>query len=835
MKMIEVGTLRRTLLLTVCPLALSAALSSAHAQTTADKSGAATSGASQNLSGSGGGGETVIVTGTRSLGKKARDSTSPIDVISAATLRRSGQPNLTDALTKTDPSINIKTMGSDSAALTANIRLRGLNPNETLVLVDGVRRHGTANIVADGGPEQGSTAPDINMIPASMIDHIEVLRDGAAAQYGSDAIAGVVNIITKKTDHGLAMSAQTGANANNGDGWLYQLDADGGASFGTDGYVHLSGQVYHKDFFVSPAEDDRSNGVNFPRNSNKILGSPEETRESLGVDFGKTLLPTLWGGLQGYGQITYAHRHGEAYENYRTPSILPQVYPDGFSPLETNEENDFQATLGLKADDFYGFHVDVSSTYGEDDIKIGNKNTANPNLYKTPSSLDPSDPDYGVAPGYTPTTVLAWGESSAQWTNDINFTRPFHVMGKAMNLAFGAETRMDQYSLSAGNPGSWEAGGTQGFAGLRPQNAGTWYRDVYAAYVDLDTHPLEHWDLDFAGRFEHYTDFGNTYNGKVSTRYDFTPWLAIRGTISNGFRAPTLAEEHFSSLNVSPTGATGALAVDSAAARSIGAVPLKPERTTNASAGIVLEPIRNMSITADVYQINIRDRIVGANGPNGQAAIDAIALTGATLPVGAIENPSNISTSYFANGASTRTQGLDVNVTYLSDFHRYGRVNWTAAIDLNRTRLHHMGTDANGDPFLTAQGVGWITQATPRSKIILNAYWKIQKFDVNLRETRWGSTTDDVQYEDQAPAALQYSQTTFYQFTNTPVWITDLEIGYQINKRWHVALGGNNLFNMYPRKLPPETAYLGVQYYDLDSAQIPLTGGFYYGRVNFTF
>lgn len=793
-------------------------------------------------------GESVIVTGTRSLNTKARDSTSPIDVISAATLRRSGQVNLDDQLVKTDPSIDVKTEGSDTAALTANIILRGLNPNDTLILLDGVRRHPTSNISADAGPEQGSTAPDINMIPAAAIDHIEVLKDGAAAQYGSDAIAGVVNIITKKTDHGMNVSAETGADAVNGDGWLYQLDADGGLAFGRDGYVHFGGQVYHKDFFVRNTTDDRTsaftpsaadlaNGFtpqNFPEpgNENKIIGVPEETRETLSIAAGDTLVPNLFGGLQGFSLITYGHRHSEAYENWRTPNKLPTLYPSGFSPLETDDENDFAATLGVKADDFFGFHVNLSTTYGDDETDIGNKNTGNVDLFDG-GDTTPSDPDFGQAPGFTPTKVLAQTQRTGQWTNNLDFVKPVTLFGRPLNVAFGAENRVDIYKLGAGNPASYEEGGTQGFAGLRPQNAGNFYRDVYAGYIDIDTHPLPKLDLDFAGRYEHYTDFGDTENGKIAARYDFTHQFAIRGTVSNGFRAPTLAEENFSALNVGPTSASGDLAVNSAAARSIGAVPLKPERSTNASAGVVLEPIRNLSITADIYQINIRDRIVGAGGVTGQAALNAIQLTGTPIASGVALD--QISAFYFANGASTRTQGANIAADYFSDFRRYGTVNWTAALDLNRTRLHHLGIDSQGDPFLTEQGIGYITTASPRSKLILNAFWKIQKFDVNVRWTRWGQTTSEASYADLAPAALAFSGTQFLQFEQTPVWLTDLEIGYQLTPHLHMALGGSNIFNMLPREEPAEVGYVNVSRFDQTSLQIPITGGFYYGRLNYTF
>ena len=851
MTMTNAGSLRRFLLLTVCPLAAAATTVPAAAQVTqttptvapaapgapkapgasttetsqttktpASSAGIATSGAAN--------GESVIVTGTRNLGKKARDSTSPIDVITNATLVRTGQPNLADQLSRSDPSVSIVAMGQDTETLTNSIRLRGLNPNDVLVLIDGKRRHETSNIAADFGPDQGATPVDIDMIPAAAIDHVEVLRDGAAAQYGSDAIAGVVNIIMKKTDHGGSGSAYTGADAYNGDGWTYQLNADQGASFGSDGYVHLGGALYHTDFFVAPATDDRAASGGFLGNSNKILGEPEQTRETLSIDFGATLLPNLFGGVQGYGLITYGHRHAAAYENYRPPSKLPQVWPAGFSPLETDEENDYAATLGLKAEDFFGFHVDLSTTYGADQTNIGNKDTANVSLYQE------GFPAYGYPANFTPTTVLAQSQRNAQWTNNLDFTRPFTMWNTQMNLAFGAEERSEEYELGAGSPASYVLGGTAGFGGLLPANAGDFSRNVWATYLDYDVHPIQHLDIDIAGRFEHYTDFGNTYDGKISSRYDFTNWFSVRGTISNGTRAPTLAEENFSALNVSPTGASGILAVNSPAAKSIGAVPLKPERSTNESAGIVLQPLTNLSVTTDVYQINIRDRIVGSLNVANQPAITAIEETGASLQSGL--DPADVYANYFTNGASTRTQGLDINVSYFTDFRNqgFGTVTWTAGIDLNRSKIHHVATNSTGQPVLNAQGIAYLTTVAPRSKIVLNAFWKIDRFDVDLRQTRYGQTSDEETYEDLAPAALAFSTTQFAPFTNPPAWLTDLEVGYQIAEHLHVAVGGNDLFNVRPRRLPADQALYNVQYYDNVLSGVPITGGLYYARLNAT-
>lgn len=753
--------------------------------------------------------ENFIVTGTHASNRRARDSTSPIDVISAATLRRTGQINLTDALARTNPAVSIQTMGWDAGGLVSSIRLRGLNPNDTLVLVDGKRRHYTGDVYEDGGAQSGSTPVDLNMIPSNMIDHIEILRDGAAAQYGSDAVAGVVNIITKKTGKGLNITGQTGANAYNGDGWQYQLGIDGGFHFGDDGYVHISGQEYHTDHMVTGGVDDRTGKYDNPSES-----TPEETRENLGITFGKTLRE----GIAGYGLITYAHRHAEALEQYRLPTVAPALYPWGFNPTETIEENDYAATLGLKGDNFLGFAWDVSTVYGADEDNIGNKNTANTGLLS--------------ASGFTPTSIHISSYRMAQWTNNVDLKRNFKIANAIpVTFAFGGEHRLESYHIEQGEPASYLYGGSQAIVGLMPENAGSWSRDVYAAYADADFHPLPHWDLDFAGRFEHYTDVGNTENGKIATRYDISRRLALRATISNGFRAPTLAEEHFSSLNVSATGASGQLASNSNAAHLLGASNLKPERSTNVSGGLVTEPFPGLHVTVDVYQINIRDRIINGGNYNGLAAINAIEATGATLPE--ISNLNGVTANYYSNGASTRTQGLDLNADYLLHLHRYGNLNLSLGLDLNRTRLHHLSYDLNHNPILNAQGISYLTTASPRSKIILDAFWTIGSWDINIRQTRYGETKDNLSYADSAPEALRYSNKVFYEFKNTPAWLTDLEVGYRLSSRWHVAVGANNLFNVRPRKVPLENAYLGTDNYDLNSSGIPMTGGYYYGRINF--
>ncbi|GAA4478968.1 TonB-dependent receptor plug domain-containing protein [Gluconacetobacter asukensis] len=800
--------------------------------------------------------EQVIVTGTRAPNRHARQSSSPITVVTAATLARTGLPNLAEALARTYPSINIQAMGQNADALTSSIRMRGLNPNHVLVLVDGVRRHTSANISTGAGVNFGSTPTDLNMIPAAAIDHIEVLEDGAAALYGSDAIAGVVNIITKKKPSGLHVSATTGANAYLGDGWTAQLDADGGIRLGDDGYLHLSGQYMHRDDSVIKAIDHRlienqapagaytgsayTGSLPVPLYSNQVTNVPEETRESLALSFGKPLTDKV----EGYGLITYAHRHSQAFEQFRLPTVLPSAYPYGFEPLDVGEENDYAATLGVKGRDLFGFDWNLSTTYGADQVNLSTTNNVNLGMLKStcvPASVDPTSIyASGDGCGYVKDKFFLKGFTAAQWDNKLDFRRgftlPFHI---PLNLAFGAEHRLETYELSPGEPSSYQLGGPQAIVGLTPSNAGSWSRDIWAGYIDTDFKIMPHWDIDLAGRFEHYTDSGNTENGKISTRYDFSKRIAIRGTVSNGFRAPTLAEQHYSSAALSPTVAGGLLPANSAAARELGATPLKPERSWNLSGGFVLEPIDGFHIEVDAYQIAIRDRLVSSSTYNGTAAVSALESMGFTVPSSI--PAQNVTANYITNGASTRTQGVDIKADYTLHLQRYGNLALSAALDLNRTRVGHIASNAKGIPLLNAQAISQFTTEYPRSKLILNALWTIGDFDINIRQSRYGETKSLLTYQDWATgtcadgSSQQYSTKCWYEFKGAPRWLTDLQIGYRVNSHWHVAVGGNNIFNIRPREIPQSTRYNGTNIYDTFAAGIPMTGGYYYGRVDATF
>ncbi len=760
--------------------------------------------------------ETLIVTGTRDTRRTARQSLSPIDVVTARDIADTGQTNPTAALVQLLPSVTTPAVGIFDGAPTDFISLRGLNPNQTLVLVDGKRRHQSSFLFIDGFAD-GATPVDLDLIPPALIDHVEVLRDGAAAQYGADAIAGVVNVILKKADHGGVASGEVGQ-TEAGDGFVAQASAQGAGRLGADGFLDLAFDYRHQDHTVRNEADDRTG-----TRVTEILGDPESTRYDLGANAGIGLRS----GAQLYANASYAYRFTDVTQVYRLPSRLPALYPGGFSPHQTDFENDFSTTLGAKGTDLFGWSWDVSSTYGGDFLDVNLRNSANIALYE--------------ATGATPTGIHLFNASTTQLTNDLDLRRSVSlpVWRYPLTLAFGAEHRFETYGTGAGSPASYLFGGSQAQAGLRPEDAGPHSRVVYASYGDIGTRITRNWQVDLAGRFEHYTDFGNTFTGKISTRYEISPAIALRGTLGNGTRAPSLANEYYSALAVGPDSASGTLAANSAAAALLGASPLKPERSTNLTAGIVLHPAEALFLTLDAYQIDIRDRIVSGAGVSGPLALQALQVQG--IAVSPSLAPDDVSASFFANAASTRTRGLDATLRYRTVLGRHGAgpaardwgtIDWDAAVNANVSRITHANTTANGDSDLSAQNIAYLTTSTPRNRFTIGGRWFTERWDLILHEQRFGETKDALTFFEGPDA---YSTTRFQPFVNRPRWITNLEIGFKPLQRLRVALGANNLFDAHPSRIPPENGYYGSVPYDGGGSQIGIDGGFYYGRMTVQF
>jgi iron complex outermembrane receptor protein len=807
----------------------------------------------------------LIVTGTRATGMKAADSPAPIQVVGSTALKTVGPPDLIQAIAQNLPSFNAQGYGGDSANLSLSAALRGLSPNDTLVLVNGKRRHTNANLAVDGGsPYSGSATTDLSLIPVNEIDHIEVLQDGAAAQYGSDAIAGVVNIILKSSAEGGNLTGTGGSYyENGGDTGAWSVNV--GTHLTDKGFLNFTLEERYHDFSQQGGVDRRlfsANGTVLPTLSsvdagvvhqpgepdvNRIIGDPRYNLYNLFYNSGYD----LGGGVELYSFGSYSHREASSFENYRLPSKVSgttstgQLYfplPNGFNPTEALSEDDFSFTGGIKGE-IEGWSWDLSSTYGQDYDKIFTDGSANAQLFPVLAAASATQvlPQRNFYDG---------AFRSSEWTTNLDIVRNFDVgLTKPLVFAFGAEGREDQFELTAGEPSSYFGAGAQSFTGYDPSNAGKHTRDSYAGYIDLSADPIQNLHLDLAGRYEHFSDFGDATVGKLTGRYDFNPMFAIRGTISNGFRAPTLQEEFYSGTNVSPAFAEVQLPANSAAAQIAGFSPLKPEKSNNYSVGFVAHPMDNLQITLDAYEIDVSNRIVvtglvfgsdvsgGVNHVISQAVLNAITAHGNTLDSGI----SYAGIAVFTNGVNTRTQGAELTANYASDFGSYGHVDWTAGFNYNKTDVTKLlplpAQDFSAAPTIITQNtllspssLSALTTATPREKLVLGGYWTLDKWAVNLRETVYGdssllTTTSNITTDMKVPTA----------------GITDLDISYKVTNSIRVNIGANNLFN----KKPPEVPFLSsvnkpanggnVLNSPMTFAPYGINGGYYYGRITLSF
>jgi iron complex outermembrane receptor protein len=777
--------------------------------------------------------EAVIVTGTRQGGLKAIDSASPIQVLDSSALERTGQPDLIQAMAQNLPSFTAQAFGGDTANMTLSARLRGLSPNDTLVLVNGKRRHTTANLAVLGGPYQGGAATDLNFIPVAAIDHVEVLQDGAAAQYGTDAIAGVINIILKKDTSGGQLSTTAGRYYDEGG-----RTADGSFNVGfapnDKSFVNVSAESkYHGHSnrgdidprLVDPANlaamPSMTSADNYPY-SNRISGDAAYHLTIGSVNAGYD----LGGGTELYGNATYGKKKAEAFENYRTPNRLPDIYPNGFSPKEAIDEEDFGISTGIRGKLASGWNWDLSTTFGRDETDISVLHSGNISLYNDTGS--------------TPTDFYAGRFVASQWTTNFDTSREFDIGWKSpLNVAMGLEYRRDTYEIGAGDAASRYKEGSQSYPGFLLTDAGKHNRNDKSIYLDVSGSPIDKLKLDAAARYESYSDFGSARVAKLTGRYDFTPTVALRSTISNGFRAPTMAEQFYSATNVGPTTAFVQLAPNSAGAALVGVNGLKPEKSQNYSVGMVLKPMPAMTLTADAYSINIHDRIVGSGSLYGSGgSVNSPAVTAAIEENGNVLDPlvSTTGINIFSNAVNTRNTGAEVVLTYSSKYEGMGRVDWSAAANYNRVevrKINQAPSQLLPQTLLDKVAIADLETASPRFRMNLGALWKIGKWTINLREAIYGPSSSYASTDD----GSQYFETKIKTAA-----LTDLEISNQVTKAINIAVGANNLFNKYPNKINSDLRAIHKEEVSNSAvAQYPsfspfgINGGYYYARLTYAF
>ncbi|MFU8926588.1 TonB-dependent receptor plug domain-containing protein [Acinetobacter puyangensis] len=835
----------------------------------------------------------VIVTGSRTReNRTVASSPTPIDVISNDNIKQANQRNLLEALNNTLPSFNVPTLPGYGINSTVKAgQLRGLNSSHTLVLVNGKRRHSTARLGAGGFT--ASAPVDLGLIPTGSIERIEVLRDGAAAIYGSDAIAGVINIITKKDDHGGEVSAKYGGYTE-GDGTLQQYIAGAGFKLGDEGHVYISAQ-YDKQgaaFRDSPVPGHIQYYFPIDVNGNEVApgGSPSfgptlppgatPNPKEAGVDRNNTVFGASGGVPESelasltvdlsyplsdktelYAFASYADRETRSPQHFRFPSrdiVVRALWPDGFTPYTGVDEEDYSLQLGVKGTDLAGWDWDFSTVYGADNIDAYQYSSNSPSF-----GLDSKKDFYTGSYKYN------------SWVNNFDLKRSFEqgLLGWLTDVSLGAEYRREGYKRTAGELQSWAYGpdvdpekfangeygyvldgpnkgtlisisdaGSQADTGIRPEDTADDSRNSYALYAGLSVYPTEKLIIDTGLRFEDYSDFGDIVTGRVSSRYDFTPKIALRGTVSTGFQAPALAAQGYKATGVTVSETNRTLAVNSAAAQALGAESLKPEESKNYSLGFVFRPLRNLNIALDAYQIDVKDRISALStirASNLETDAQKAAFSSFVQSVDPSFGP-NDGIDYFINAGKTKTRGLDLTIEYLLSTDRYGSFLFTAAGNWNKTELvSRAATPAaltafgfSSDLTYNASSIANLEYLSPRFKGIVGLNWHLEKWSAGLTATRFGEIRRSTSVNVDGVSTPKV-------FNAGNLWLVDAQVGYKFTDQLSLTLNGNNIFDQKPRKLPANTVsgpgllWPFQSYSYLNNSPINAAGSFYSAALNY--
>ena len=775
--------------------------------------------------------EELVVTGTRTEGRSRLDTLAPVDVLSNAALSRQGNgAELAQALANLTPAISFPrpaiTDGSDHVRPAT---LRGLQPDQTLVLINGMRGHTSALINVNTSIGRGASAFDLNTIPTIAVQQVEVLRDGAAAQYGSDAIAGVINIRLREAREGGGAILNYGVHdtefkTSRGqrkakDGVTQSISLWQGLPLGDEGFLTVAGEYLTR---KATNRSDFANATALPLYGRPIVlgryGDPEVRGWSIYGNAGLPLNET-W---ELYGYAGYQRRDTSAAATaraYSNANNVPAVYPGGFLPKVDTDIVDYNVQGGVRGE-LAGWRTDLGVSYGANSLE-----------YYTVNSINAS---FGAA---SKRDFYSGSLDYDQLLVTLAFAREFDLgMAGPLNVAVGAEYRREGFEIGAGEPASYslgpdttKAGVSQGFPGFRPSNEVDVNRHNWSAYVDLEGEVAENLTLGAAVRFEDYSDFGSKVTGKLSARYDFSDAFAVRGSVSKGFKAPALQQQFFTytSTNNTLVGTTfqlievGTFPVASPVARALGAQPLEPETSDNYSAGMIYRR-GPFELTVDAYQIKLDNRIVlSENLPNNNTP----AATAAAIRT--ILQPFGISAArFFINGVNSRTRGVDVVARYRFDLGD-SRLDVSAALNLNDTNI----TRTPGLPTLTnlpqptflfdRQARLTFEKGTPERKIVLNSDFTRGPLGLTAKVTAYDSVL-------LPQNALGSDQTT------GNAALVDLEARYDVHENVQVALGVNNVLDEYPNFTPGAvngaTGSIGFPGY----SPFGFNGRFLYARVNVT-
>ncbi len=796
----------------------------------------------------------IQLVGSRSPKRTATNTAVPVDVIDLAEVAtQSGRIEINELLQYAAPSFNAnKQSGSDGADHIDPATLRGLGPDQTLVLINGKRRHQSSLINIFGTRGRGNTGTDLNAIPSSAIKRIEILRDGAAAQYGSDAIAGVINIVLKdRTDEVTGFVGYGVYNTNtdvntsdfqadnygvwNTDGFRLDTDKDGnqigedqnfdggsvkaginyGIGIGERGYANFTAEYISKNKTLRPAFDFRKgfgeaaiDGFNFMVNASVPVSENAE--------------------FYAFGGRNFRDTDAYAFTRNGGARVIPSIYPDGFTPRITSNITDNAVTAGFRTELSNLWNVDLSNTYGKNNFHYFIKGTLNASLEDV-----------------SPTEFDAGGHSLSQNTLNLDFSRYYEDMIEGINLAFGAEYRTENFVIFAGEEGSYgtydvsgllitdpatqiqpvdpdsgdpRPGGSQGFPGYSPANEVDRGRSNFSLYADGEFDLTESFLLSAAARYENYSDFGSTLNGKLAARLRASENFNIRGSLSSGFRAPSLAQIYY---NLRFTNFVGGEALESLLSpnnspvtASFGIDRLKEEKAFNAGLGFTAT-FDAFTATIDGYFIDVKDRIV---------------LTG---NFDAPQIPNVEAAQFFANGADTQTTGLDMVVSWTKNFEG-SSFSATFTGNLNNMKIKEVKNGTLDEQiFFGERDKAFLLASAPESKLTLNLNYARGWFSGGLGLTHFSKIDllDFQMFEDPADYGGFANQIIAATDTYDPKLITDVVLGFDLSQDLKLNVGANNLFNVYPDQQDDWTEAGGYW----DSVQMGFGGAYYYSRLSFAF
>lgn len=750
----------------------------------------------------------LVVVGSRSRTRSVTDSPVPVDIIPVTSLVQSkGQMDMNQLLQYAAPSFNAnRQSGADGSDHIDPATLRGLGPDQTLVLINGKRRHQSSLINIFGTRGRGNNGTDLNAIPPSAIERIEILRDGASAQYGSDAIAGVINIVLKSSVNRLNGSVSSGVRSE-GDGEMVQMSGNYGFNVGSNGFVNMTLEYLNKGRTNRPADPEEFDIYR------RQFGDSESENFSA---FFNSEIP-IKGDTRFYAFGGFNYRDTDAYAWTREPNSnrnVPAIYPNGFDPHILSQINDKSLSAGIKGK-LSEWNVDYNNTIGVNRFHYFVNGSLNASLLER-----------------SPTRFDAGGFQLLQNTTGVTLSRFFDNSLEGINLAFGAEYRIENYQIFAGEEASWKnfgvidtvidgkveqfdklgrPGGSQGFPGFRPENELNENRSNFGVFLDTEFDFTSSFMMGAAVRFENYSDFGSTFNGKLATRLALSEALALRGSVSSGFRAPSLAQIYFNSTF---TDFVSGQPVDKVIAenngiitRELGIPELKQETALNASLGFTVGT-GGFQATVDGYFVDIADRIVltGAfedTDPDiGQELRD--------LNVGAAQ--------FFTNAVDTRTLGLDVILSYAKNIGIGQRLKASIAANFNDMEIEDIATNeklaGKEDIYFGPREQKFLLASAPPSKINLNLNYLVNNFDFDVQFIRFGEVVliDWLGTED----------------VYKPKVTTDVTVGYDITSNISLSVGGANIFDVYPTQQDTETETGGLW----DAVQMGYNGAFFFTRVH---